>query len=266
MNRGIQSTGFDVVAAPPIDFEKYVGEPARLVPASPSYFTTSPVFNDHTLRLTHLVQKYEHLPTVTPDKAPRILFLTLPQFRSAMAEKVGAAKYAKVVHLLKRLNLILPTIRPAVVQNTLEEFRRPGSEEPILPRVKTIDEFGRSKGVGRRKAAVARAQLIEGSGEILVNGKTLSQAFPRLHDRESVVWPLKITSRFDKYNVFIVTQGGGSTGQAESATLALANALIVHEPALKPILRKGKDLPLLHKTCANVLSWVRDTSYEARGT
>jgi small subunit ribosomal protein S9 len=67
----------------------------------------------------------------------------------------------------------------------------------------------------------------------------LVQAFPKLHDRESAVWPLKVTNRLDKYNVFVIAHGGGLTGQAESITLGLSKALLVQEPALKPVLRKG---------------------------
>lgn len=73
-----------------------------------------------------------------------------------------------------------------------------------------------------------------------MNGKNIVQAFPRLHDRESAIWPLKISDRMDKYNVFALIGGGGVTGQAEAMTLAIAKALLVHEPALKPILRRGK--------------------------
>lgn len=244
-NAEIQPSGFEVTAAPPIDFaeglkSKYIGQPARLVPASPSYFTTSPIFNDHILRLTKLARDYEHLPTLPSETAPRMTFMTLAQFRSAILEKIGAAKYARLLNLLKRLNQIDPKLRPPGLQKILEEFRRPGSAEVIPPRPKTIDQYGRALGVGRRKASVARVQLIEGTGEVMVNGKSISQVFPRLHDRESAVWPLKVTSRLDKYNVFVMVNGGGSTGQAESITLAVANALMVHEPALKPTLRKGK--------------------------
>lgn len=240
----IQPTGFEITAAPPIDFglkeSKSVGQPARLVPASASYFTTSPIFNDHILRLTKLARDYEHLPTLPSETAPRMTFMTLAQFRSAILEKIGAAKYARLLGLLKRLNQIDPKLRPPSLQKILEEFRRPGSAEVIPPRPKTIDQYGRALGVGRRKASVARVQLIEGNGEVMVNGQSISQVFPRLHDRESAVWPLKVTSRLDKYNVFVMVNGGGSTGQAESITLAVANALMVHEPALKPTLRKGK--------------------------
>jgi hypothetical protein len=40
--------------------------------------------------------------------------------------------------------------------------------------------------------------------------------------------------------MFGLVQGGGTTGQAEALTLAVAKALLVHEPALKPVLRRGE--------------------------
>lgn len=95
-------------------------------------------------------------------------------------------------------------------------------------------------GVGRRKTSVAKAYLVEGNGGVIINGRGLNQAFPRLHDRESALWPLKVGERLDRYNVFLLVHGGGSTGQAEAAALAVAKALLVHEPALKSNLRKGE--------------------------
>ncbi|ETN40116.1 uncharacterized protein HMPREF1541_04391 [Cyphellophora europaea CBS 101466] len=239
---GIEPTGFEITAAPPINFDKKssIGAPARVVPTSASYFTTSPLFNDHILHLTNLAYEYDALPTVaSADQKGRMTFMTLEQARSSISEKIGAAKYARLINLLKRLDQIDPRLRPTSVQMALEQFRRPGSGDLIPPRPKTMDRFGRTMGVGRRKSAVARVQLVEGTGEVLVNGKSISQAFARLHDRESAVWPLKITNRLDKYNVFVAVNGGGPTGQAESITLGLANALMVHEPVLKPTLRKA---------------------------
>ena len=74
----------------------------------------------------------------------------------------------------------------------------------------------------------------------MVNGKKLTEYFGRLHDRESAVWALKATQRLDKYNVWALATGGGTTGQAESITLGLARALLAHEPDLKPALRRGE--------------------------
>ena len=122
----------------------------------------------------------------------------------------------------------------------MEQFRRPGSAELQKPKVQKLDDYGRAKGIGRRKDSSARVYLVEGTGEVLINGKSIVQAFPRLHDRESALWALKATQRMDKYNVWALVEGGGVTGQAESITLALARALLVHEPALKPALRRGE--------------------------
>ncbi|OAA71594.1 37S ribosomal protein S9 [Cordyceps fumosorosea ARSEF 2679] len=85
----------------------------------------------------------------------------------------------------------------------------------------------------------ARAFVVEGTGEVLVNGKTLGEAFGRVHDRESAIWALLATGRLDKYNVWALVEGGGTTGQAEAMTMAVAKGLLAHEPALKPALRKA---------------------------
>lgn len=122
----------------------------------------------------------------------------------------------------------------------MESFHRDGIDRVSEAKPGKIDQSGRSLGVGRRKEATARVWLVEGTGEVLINGKNIAQVLPRLHDRESALWALTITERVDKYNVFALVEGGGTTGQAESITLALAKALLVHEPALKPALRRGK--------------------------
>lgn len=50
---------------------------------------------------------------------------------------------------------------------------------------------------------------------------------------------MKATDRIGKYNVWALVEGGGTTGQAEALTLAVGKALLGHEPALKPALRRG---------------------------
>jgi small subunit ribosomal protein S9 len=81
---------------------------------------------------------------------------------------------------------------------------------------------------------------VEGEGEVLVNDRRLNDYFGRLHDRESALWPLKATQRLDKYNVWALTRGGGTTGQAEAITLGLARALVAHEPGLREMLEEGE--------------------------
>ena len=233
----------NIQAAPEVDFDQrppQVAKPARIVPASPSYFTASPQLNDNVLLLRSLVQRFQSLPTISPEQAPRIAWLKLSQYRTKVGEPVTASKYAKILLLLGRLNRIHPQLRTKELSEVIEQFRRPGSAELQKPKVQKLDAYGRAKGIGRRKESSARVYLVEGTGEVLINGKSIVQVFPRLHDRESALWALKATQRMDKYNVWALVEGGGVTGQAESITLALARALLVHEPALKPVLRKGE--------------------------
>lgn len=103
-----------------------------------------------------------------------------------------------------------------------------------------IDAEGRASVVGRRKTSSAKVSLVQGEGEVLVNGKNICGVFGRVHDRESALWALKITGRMDKYNVWALVTGGGQTGQAEAIALGVGRALLVHEPALKPALRRGE--------------------------
>lgn len=213
---------------------------ARTLPATPSYFSREPQFNDLYIGISKLLTKYNHLPTVLPSEAPQMPWTKLEEMRSQMGEPVKASHYAKVIRVAKRLNLIEPTLRPVEVQVALKDFTRDINPFLNMPSPVTIDKFGRAVGVGKRKASTARAFVVEGTGEILVNGKPITEVFGRVHDRESAVWALTSTERLDKYNVWALVEGGGTTGQAEALTLAVAKALVAHEPALKTALRKGK--------------------------
>jgi small subunit ribosomal protein S9 len=83
------------------------------------------------------------------------------------------------------------------------------------------------EGVGRRKAATARARLYAGgSGKVLVNDKELQVYFGRLNDVTNVYSPLVMTGANAKFNVSVHVEGGGVTGQAEAVRLAIARALL----------------------------------------
>ncbi|KAI1138920.1 37S ribosomal protein S9 [Hypoxylon sp. FL0543] len=212
---------------------------ARPMPVSPSYFSRHAQFNDSFVLVQDLARKYGRLPTVPPGQAELVAWKTKEQYRLAAGEAVKARDYAACITLVKRLHQIHPDLMPQEVQEGIRPFKRDiniylNKAKPI-----PIDKFGRSHGVGRRKSSVARAWLVEGTGEVLINGKTLSDAFGRVHDRESAVWGLKLMDRMDKYNVWALVEGGGTTGQAEALAMAVAKALAVHEPALKTPLREA---------------------------
>lgn len=249
-------------AAPEIDFSQRKVIAARVLPQSPSYFTAKPTFTDGLLALQALSRKYITLPVVKPGEAPRVAWKTLSEFRNEIGEDIKSSKYHKMIDIVHRLNHIHPSLMPPDVRDALQMYKRNINPFDNVAKPIQIDRFGRALGAGRRKSSTARAWVVEGTGEVLINGKPLTDAFGRVHDRESAIWALKATERVDKYNVWALVEGGGTTGQAEALTLAVAKALMAHEPALKPALRRGKqfqmDVPcFIILTCR--LSWCIDS-------
>ncbi|KAK0727371.1 ribosomal protein S5 domain 2-type protein [Lasiosphaeria miniovina] len=212
---------------------------ARAVPVSPSYFSRQPRFNDSYLALQKLMQSYGKLPVVSTGEVERVAWKSLVEFRQMVGERVKASDYVKCLEIIKRLHRIHPELKPPIFVEAFQAFKRDIQPFTNKPNPIRIDWVGRALGIGRRKSSVARAYVIEGNGEVLINGKTLADAFGRVHDRESAVWALRATDRLDKYNVWALVAGGGTTGQAEALTLAIAKGLMAHEPALKPALRRA---------------------------
>jgi small subunit ribosomal protein S9 len=82
-----------------------------------------------------------------------------------------------------------------------------------------------SLGTGRRKTAVARVRISEGSGQIVINGRQLDQYFTEDKDRNAVLGPLDLTEMRNRLDVFVIVQGGGFTGQGGAICQGIARAL-----------------------------------------
>ena len=80
-------------------------------------------------------------------------------------------------------------------------------------------------GTGRRKTAVARVRVTEGSGKVVVNDRPLDQFFTEEKDRGAVTGPLALLDMRNRLDVFINVRGGGITGQAGAASQGVARAL-----------------------------------------
>ena len=109
--------------------------------------------------------------------------------------------------------------------------------EPII-RGK-IDKFGVAWGTGRRKTAVARVRLKDGSGSFTVNGRKIEDYFPIERDLEMIRAPLKATGTFGKVDVDVTVNGGGPTGQTGAVVLGIARALQAKNPQLHTSLSEG---------------------------
>ena len=91
--------------------------------------------------------------------------------------------------------------------------------------------------IGRRKAAVARVFVSEGSGKIIINKREFENYFPSSILQFVVKQPLNKLDAVEKYDIKINLSGGGYKGQSEAARLAIARALVKINPEDKPALR-----------------------------
>ena len=91
--------------------------------------------------------------------------------------------------------------------------------------------------IGRRKAAVARVYVTEGSGNIVIDKRPLEVYFPSSILQYVVLQPLNKLEVADKYDIVAHIDGGGFKGQAEALRLAIARALVKINPEDKSALR-----------------------------
>ena len=81
-------------------------------------------------------------------------------------------------------------------------------------------------GTGRRKTAVARVFVREGSGKVVVNGKALKDYFATPEQVQVVMQPLMVTASENKFDILINVVGGGLNGQAGACLHGIARALV----------------------------------------
>ena len=91
---------------------------------------------------------------------------------------------------------------------------------------------------GRRKEAVARVRLVEGTGSYQLNGRSIDEFFPTRAHRMIVSSPLRLAGKDKDLDVVARIEGGGVSGQAGALRLGIARALIDLDPELRPLLKK----------------------------
>ncbi len=92
---------------------------------------------------------------------------------------------------------------------------------------------------GRRKAAVARAIVKPGKGDFIVNGRPILNYLTRETLVDHAQEPLVLTDMMGSIDIVCSIRGGGLSGQAGAARLALSRALCLLNPELRPRLRKA---------------------------
>lgn len=93
-------------------------------------------------------------------------------------------------------------------------------------------------GTGRRKSSVARVFLRPGKGQIKVNNRSFEQYFQTDAARNTARQALLVTETADKFDVLVLTSGGGITGQSGAVRLGISRALIEFNSELRGKLKQ----------------------------
>ncbi len=101
------------------------------------------------------------------------------------------------------------------------------------------------EGVGRRKRSSARVRIYkdtDANGSFTVNGKDVTEYFPRFGDHLIMMGPLEDTELAGQVDVTVVVNGGGVTGQTSAVRLGVARALVEYDETLRGVLRTNGHL------------------------
>jgi len=94
-------------------------------------------------------------------------------------------------------------------------------------------------GTGRRKTSTARVFLKAGTGNLVINNRTLSQYFGRETAQMVVRQPLELVEATEKFDVYITVKGGGISGQAGAIRHGITRALMQYDETLRRTLRSA---------------------------
>ncbi|EDO19278.1 hypothetical protein Kpol_1036p20 [Vanderwaltozyma polyspora DSM 70294] len=217
-------------------------ELTRIVPKLTTFYSANPHHEDCMNQLEALHRKYIKYPTLSQsqeglEKPSWISFDDYSLFGGGT--RLRPIQYQNLVTALNRLYSIDPQLSNDEIKNELSKYQKKVNLNASLSDLKSLDEFGRAVAVGKRKSSSSKVYLVRGDGDIIVNGRPFNDYFVKLKDRLSIMYPLQVIDSVGSYNMFVTTSGGGSTGQAEATMHAIAKALLIFNPLLKPRLRKA---------------------------
>lgn len=229
----------------------------RIVPTLPTFYSANPVHENNINRLEYLLSKYSKTPRklnisdpllMAREKRTSVHWITLEEYREITGSgvRLKPTQYKQLIYYLNKLNSLDPELISEEVRLEMDKYNRDksifskgGPTHDGTYRIPELDSQGRSIAVGRRKSASAKCYTVRGEGLILVNDRPLNDYFVNIKDRESIMYPLQVIQGVGKFNVYALTSGGGTTGQADAISLALGKSLLAFNPLWKSRLHKA---------------------------
>lgn len=108
------------------------------------------------------------------------------------------------------------------------------TEDTKITEIKKADY---TRSLGRRKSAVARVRIQEGTGEIIVNDKPFKEYFPYFDWQRIILSPLKLIGKEKFFDISVKISGGGKNGQSEAIKLGIARALLKYNEEWRKTLK-----------------------------
>lgn len=95
------------------------------------------------------------------------------------------------------------------------------------------------QGTGRRKTSVARVRLVDGNGKFIINKRDMDEYFDHETLKMIAKAPLELTETLGKFDVYVIVEGGGSTGQAGAIRHGISRALLEVDPEYRKTLKQA---------------------------
>ncbi len=92
---------------------------------------------------------------------------------------------------------------------------------------------------GKRKSSIARVWMKPGSGNIVINGKTMAEYLSRETSKMIVMQPLELTENVNRFDISVNVHGGGISGQAGAIKHGITKALLEVDETYRPGLKKA---------------------------
>ncbi len=90
---------------------------------------------------------------------------------------------------------------------------------------------------GRRKTAVARVWMTEGSGQITINQRSFEEYLPTIELQNAILAPLQAAAMMNKFDIQVVVKGGGTHAQAVAIRHAISRSLTQADPEKRKIIK-----------------------------
>jgi small subunit ribosomal protein S9 len=195
-------------------------------PLQTYFYTGSPAYHNLISEIyvqQKILESFDSIPVPHQTSATptEIKWITQERISNKLAEEVNDDQYG---HLIERLNSLANHPQSHQIKDFLDKYRAPVFDYRSQAKIPQLNPKGYSYAVGRRKTSSACVWLSRGSGHITINKKPLIQYFPRLEDRQQILYPFIIIDQLGQYDVSAAIRGGGTTGKRLISLLEKLNS------------------------------------------